>query len=302
MNNLVKINNQEILLKEWNGQRVVTFADIDLVHERPIGTAKRNFSKNKKYFIEGEDYIVATLENAKKYEIRTFEIPTRGLTLLTETGYLMLVKSFTDDLAWTVQRSLVNNYFRNKYEIKNESVNKFKEVIYYQGNPVMTIRDLEKLLKIRKEELNWLSVKYNLGTLLEGEELISFKKENPDINMKFVSCIRVFKRGDVLNLVCYENLPYNNTLMSEYFDRSSLNDYDRLRLYELAQDIVHIANSRGYNTPYKKMLTLIASKIYVECGFLQEETDDLNPNMPLGWNMQQPIIDFKNKIKLQLTK
>ncbi len=28
MNNLVKINNQQISLKEWKGQRVVTFADI----------------------------------------------------------------------------------------------------------------------------------------------------------------------------------------------------------------------------------------------------------------------------------
>lgn len=29
------------------------------------------------------------------------------VTLMTETGYLMLVKSFTDDLAWKVQRELV---------------------------------------------------------------------------------------------------------------------------------------------------------------------------------------------------
>ena len=32
--------------------------------------------------------------------------------LITEQGYLMLVKSFTDDLAWKVQRELVNGYFR----------------------------------------------------------------------------------------------------------------------------------------------------------------------------------------------
>ncbi|OSM07623.1 hypothetical protein MAIT1_05002 [Magnetofaba australis IT-1] len=31
--------------------------------------------------------------------------------LLTQSGYLMLVKSFTDDLAWRVQRELVNRYF-----------------------------------------------------------------------------------------------------------------------------------------------------------------------------------------------
>lgn len=29
-----------------------------------------------------------------------------------ESGYLMIVKSFTDDLAWSVQRELVKTYFR----------------------------------------------------------------------------------------------------------------------------------------------------------------------------------------------
>jgi hypothetical protein len=37
----------------------------------------------------------------------------KGL-LITESGYLMLVKSLQDDLAWKVQRELVNNYFRTK--------------------------------------------------------------------------------------------------------------------------------------------------------------------------------------------
>ena len=36
------------------------------------------------------------------------------VTLLTESGYLMLVKSFTDDLAWEVQRELVKTYFNKK--------------------------------------------------------------------------------------------------------------------------------------------------------------------------------------------
>lgn len=34
------------------------------------------------------------------------------ITLITESGYLMLVKSFTDDLAWTVQRALIKTYFK----------------------------------------------------------------------------------------------------------------------------------------------------------------------------------------------
>lgn len=51
------------------------------------------------------------------------EIPNRGITLITESGYLMLVKSLQNYLAWKVQRELVNNYFRIKeyYKIKSKS-------------------------------------------------------------------------------------------------------------------------------------------------------------------------------------
>lgn len=111
MNNLIKIGNQEISEKEINGKRVVTFKDIDLVHERPEGTARKRFNDNKKHFIACEDYFVRNTDEAKN----EFGVTApNGLMLLTEQGYLMLVKSFTDDLAWTVQRQLVSNYFNKK--------------------------------------------------------------------------------------------------------------------------------------------------------------------------------------------
>lgn len=112
MSNLIKIGNQEIFTKEFKGQRVITFKDIDLVHERPEGTAKRNFSENREHLIENEDFFILKPADVEKYENRTLEIPNRGLTIFTEQGYLMLVKSFNDDLAWKVQRDLVNIYFK----------------------------------------------------------------------------------------------------------------------------------------------------------------------------------------------
>ena len=103
------ISNVEISVKEYRGQRVVTFRDIDAVHKRPDGTAKRNFYAHKERFIEGEDYFVRnSYEASHEYGV----VAPNGLTLLTESGYLMLAKSFTDDLAWKVQRQLVNWYFR----------------------------------------------------------------------------------------------------------------------------------------------------------------------------------------------
>lgn len=116
MNDVITIENTEMQIREYNGERVVTFKDIDTVHQRADGTASRNFRKNKKHFIEGVDYIRRNSSEAKReYNI----IAPNGLTLVTESGYLLLVKSFTDDLSWNVQRQLVNAYFKVR-EVQKE--------------------------------------------------------------------------------------------------------------------------------------------------------------------------------------
>ena len=53
MNNVVTIENTEMKIREYNGQRVVTFKDIDRAHQRKSGTAKASFRRNKKYFQNG---------------------------------------------------------------------------------------------------------------------------------------------------------------------------------------------------------------------------------------------------------
>lgn len=108
---IVSVNDQNIAVKEYKGRRVVTFKDIDAVHERAEGTARKRFNDNKKHFIEGEDYFVRKTDEAQtEYGITA----PNGLILITESGYLMLVKSFTDDLAWDVQRQLVKKYFTSE--------------------------------------------------------------------------------------------------------------------------------------------------------------------------------------------
>ena len=113
MNELIRVGNSSIYAKGYKGKRVVTFKDIDTVHERPSGTANKRFLDNKKRFINGEDYfIVGNSEIRKSHIMSLSDNDFTDKVLITESGYLMLVKSFTDDLAWTVQRQLVDSYFR----------------------------------------------------------------------------------------------------------------------------------------------------------------------------------------------
>jgi hypothetical protein len=111
MNNLIKINNKDLSIKEFQNQRVITFKDIDVVHERTEGTARKNFNNNKQHFIQGTDYFIAKPSDVNNFPI---QLNNAGTALITESGYLMLVKSLTDDLAWKVQRQLVDSYFRGK--------------------------------------------------------------------------------------------------------------------------------------------------------------------------------------------
>lgn len=120
MNDVMNICGTDVVIKEWHGKRVVTFKDIDTVHQRPEGTASRNFNQNRQRFVNAVDF----------FKISQKELPTNfvdnskggnpniQVTLITESGYLMLVKSFTDDLAWKVQRELVDSYFRIREHIE----------------------------------------------------------------------------------------------------------------------------------------------------------------------------------------
>ncbi|MGL4859172.1 MAG: ORF6N domain-containing protein [Enterobacteriaceae bacterium] len=112
MTNQITIHNVQLPIAMYLGRRVVTFAMIDKVHQRIEGTARKRFNDNKDRFIDGEDYYLIEYSKMSAFRTSGIEINPRGTIVLTESGYLMLVKSFTDDLAWQVQRQLVNNYFR----------------------------------------------------------------------------------------------------------------------------------------------------------------------------------------------
>ena len=221
--NEIRINSSKLPIREYNGQRVVTFKDIDTVHERKDGTAKRNFYTNKERFIEGVDYF-----RVCEYEIRTSKLvdispKTHSDTLLlSESGYLMLAKSFTDDLAWKVQRELVNNYFRGKSPEPEQLTLETSQYHYFpktfKGEPVITIADFAHFTGIR-----YSSVGYYLKKLCKlGEEYFAlsnagsmqFKRENPGVS-RLVSELIVLKESAVRKLLKYFGLSVEIPMIEE---------------------------------------------------------------------------------------
>jgi hypothetical protein len=96
----------------YRGEPVATFAQIDRAHKRPDGTAKRNFNENKDRFAEGVDFIELTSDEIRTMSVMgAFPPRTARGTIITRRGYLKLVKSLNDDLAWAVFDDMVERYF-----------------------------------------------------------------------------------------------------------------------------------------------------------------------------------------------
>lgn len=114
---LVTIGNAEIPLVSYQNQPVVTFAMIDKVHQRPEGTASRAFRSNRERFSEEKHFYLVDskgLDVLRREFPGVFGVNAPQAMLITERGYLKLVKTFSDDLAWDVQDQLIDGYFRAK--------------------------------------------------------------------------------------------------------------------------------------------------------------------------------------------
>lgn len=117
MNELITINNTQIEVKEYEGLRVVTAWDIAKIHGREVKRINEIFKNNIDKFILKEDYFFLTPnEFSGSFKTTQDFIPNnvKEIPLFTESGYLMLVKTFTDDLSWDIQRQLVKSYFKLK--------------------------------------------------------------------------------------------------------------------------------------------------------------------------------------------
>ena len=190
----IAIQNKNLSIKEYKVQRVVTFADIERVHTRPKRTAGRNFRQNKEHFIEGVDYYEISRKDVATNFVGTYgfnEKAPKGI-LLTESGYLMIVKSFTDDLSCTVQRELVNSYFKVKESVRRTPADEYKRKTVQIREQNARIRTAQLLYKIAdKTDTDYKQVLHaRITALLTGEYLLPL----PQVNQRTYSAEELGER------------------------------------------------------------------------------------------------------------
>lgn len=130
MNDYVKVNNNDIIIKEHMGQRVITPKEIASLHGKEIKRVNEQFKRNERYFVENVDFFVLDKSKVADSDLKYLYTSNaqKELYLFTESGYLMLVKSFKDDLSWTVQRELVNTYFKVKQLQQDQTINQLPQI------------------------------------------------------------------------------------------------------------------------------------------------------------------------------
>lgn len=285
--NTICIVEQPLEIKEWQGQRVITFKDVDRVHQRPDGTARKRFNDNRKHFISNVDYFLVKREDVVRNgstkafslmsEKRTLEIPPKGLTLLTESGYLMLAKSLTDDLAWDVQRALVNNYFRGRQPVQQhlpiQPVQPQRPRMPYRktwkGYPVMTTEDLMMLLHCDQQDVYRLKNSLgHCGKRLDKQDYVTFKRLHGI--QSHASQMMIFERSDVVRMLEKRQV-YNQykDFIEQYFEpihNERLSDEEMKKALKQAEYLcvaASIYDDVQIKSMIKKTLTTLMIKIGV---------------------------------------
>lgn len=120
--NLCTLSNGAVIpIQEWEGRRVVTYADIANAHKIDKNRVAKAFLRHKEELFENSDYYVLNREEALRFkgftEKDALPVSARGLNtlnLFTESGYLMIACTLRGDEAAFIRRGLVDSYFRVK--------------------------------------------------------------------------------------------------------------------------------------------------------------------------------------------
>lgn len=149
MNKTININGSSYARIIYKDEPVVTIPMVAELHERSQQTVRQNFLRNQERFVDGKDYFSVPYSEwkdilviSKRYDqtdsqdnnplpqdaSKTIGWPKdenksgghRGhMIFLTQLGYLKLIKTFNDDLAWDIYIQVVEHYFLTRVAMGN---------------------------------------------------------------------------------------------------------------------------------------------------------------------------------------
>lgn len=155
MENKIIIFNKEIEIKEYNGERVITAYDIAELHGRDVKVINQQFNNNRNKFVENEDYFVAKknlIHRVMSFTLANKLQNLKEIILFTYSGYLLLAKTFNDELSWKIQKELVKTYFKLR-ELKDKVESGELEIRNNQSKEITDKPTELQLYNIKRAEL-----------------------------------------------------------------------------------------------------------------------------------------------------
>lgn len=104
----------------WNGKAVVTLAQVDQIHGKAKGVSRVTFNRLKQAgrLEEGRDYFSVQANRLKALMATAYQSVTQfkhaggKVTLLTERGYFLVIKTFEDARAFDIYEQMMDSHFR----------------------------------------------------------------------------------------------------------------------------------------------------------------------------------------------
>ena len=122
MEELVKIGTKELPVIEWNGQRVITTAQLSEIYEATESQIKQNYGNNTDRFNDGEHFYLLKGDELKAFKnmVENFDLVGKNanqLYLWTRKGASRHCKMLGTDKAWEQFDVLEENYYNPKSQL-----------------------------------------------------------------------------------------------------------------------------------------------------------------------------------------
>ena len=193
MNNLKVLGKEKVGGFEFTGieggfgedKKAMLVKDIAVIHGRPVRKINELINKNRKRFKDGID--VSDLKGTN-FEVLQKDLGfnqnsinrSNNIYLLSERGYVKLLKILEDDKAWEIYDELVDNYFNMRQTIKTDNkalvANKRLEIMA-ENAKTRKANLLYKIAMATKSEFAKESLLANAGEVLTGQKAIPVMKK-----------------------------------------------------------------------------------------------------------------------------
>lgn len=242
MSNLIKVTDKDLEIKEWRNKRVVTVYDVAMLHNREVREVNQQFNRVKNKLILNVDYfIIPKEEYLQSLGVISNKARNKEVVLLTENGYLLLIKVFKDDLSWEVQRVLVNSYFKLKELINNIDLMKL--------NIINANTEVDRMLALNQYQIEYvqpLEIKAEYsdkvlssdGTLTVKEIAQDFGKTANWLN-KILNTLGIqYKQGSKWHLYAkYKDLGLVKEIT--VYDEENDRNFTRMKWTQKGREFIH---------------------------------------------------------------